>query len=62
MVATLIAECGVCHRTFSADPERVTTANKQPICLSCIDEFNPQRIARGMPPIPCDRTAYEVAA
>ena len=50
--------CGCCKRFFRADYTRVTCADKQPICLSCIDKYNPMRVERGMSPMPVDRTAY----
>lgn len=50
--------CGVCHRSFRAELARVTTANKQPVCLPCIEDANPKREKLGLPPIPFVRDAY----
>jgi len=50
--------CGVCGSSFQAEIARVTTANKQPICLPCINRYNPQRVKLGMPPIPLAIEAY----
>jgi len=50
--------CGCCNSTFRAYLDRVTTANKRPICKTCIEYFNPRRVEIGLPPMPFDRTAY----
>jgi hypothetical protein len=54
-----VFHCGACRRQFRAEISRVTTANKQLLCLSCIEEANPKRIALGMPAIPFCRESYK---
>jgi hypothetical protein len=50
--------CCVCGHNFRAELARVTMANKQPVCLSCIKKANPQRVKLGMSPIPFAADAY----
>lgn len=50
--------CGVCNSTFRAVLSQVTTANKQPICSECIEKYNPLRIAKGLPAMPYNKSAY----
>ena len=50
--------CGHCGGSFRGYLNAVTTANKQPICLGCILEAQPQRVARGLRPIPVNTDAY----
>ena len=51
--------CAVCHQSFRGVISRVTCANKQPICIPCIERYNPERQKVGLGPIPYDRAAYE---
>ena len=50
--------CGCCGRSFRAILSSVTTADKSPVCLPCIEQANPIRLERGMPAIPFSRAAY----
>jgi hypothetical protein len=50
--------CGACMKEFRAVMSRVTTANKTPICSKCIIEYNPKRLAMGLPAMPFDQSAY----
>ena len=51
--------CCNCKQSFRARMDSVTMADKQPVCLKCIEHVNPIRVARGMAPIPFNRAAYE---
>ena len=50
--------CACCHRRFRAYMDSVVTANKQPVCLACVDDAQPKRAKLGLPPIPVVRSAY----
>ena len=50
--------CAVCGVSFRAKMSMVTTANKQPVCLSCIEDANPKRVALGLPAIQYVKSAY----
>ena len=61
--ALVIGSCYTCGRTFSFNPVRVPSIRddkgvRQPVCKSCIDRANPQRIANGLPPITYSEDAY----
>jgi hypothetical protein len=55
--------CVGCGRLFSYNPMRVPSirinGNREPICQSCVDRVNPQRIANGLEPIVPRSDAYE---
>ncbi len=52
--------CAVCNQNFRARMDAVVTANKQPICVTCIKEYNPKRAALGLPPIAYSEDAYDL--
>ena len=51
--------CACCHQSFRARMDRVTCCDKQPICLPCIERYNPERAKLGLVAMPLDRSAYE---
>ena len=53
-----VFRCAACKQQFRALLTGVTTANKQPICLPCIEKANPERIKLGLASIPVNRAAY----
>lgn len=57
-----VFHCGSCTRSFRAEIARVTTANKRAICLSCIENANPERARMGLSLIPLCREAYREEA
>ena len=59
----LIAECINCGRTMTCNPGRVPSIRvngvREPVCRKCIEEANPQRIAKGLEPFVIPEGAYE---
>lgn len=59
------APCIACKVPFLFHPNRVPAAVvngiREPICQACVERANPQRIARGLKPIPILPGAYEPA-
>ena len=57
------ALCYGCRQPFSFNPHRVPSiridGDRRPICRSCVERVNPQRIANGLPPIEPLPGAYE---
>ena len=58
--------CGSCKQIFSYHPNRVpsirdSAGRRQPICRSCIERANPERIKNGLDPIVPLPGAYEPA-
>ena len=57
--------CFGCGRIFSFNPVRVPsitskkTGTREPICQTCVDRANPQRIKNGLPPIVPAADAYD---
>lgn len=49
------APCIGCGNVFSFNPDLVPSVRingvREPICQSCVDRVNPQRKAKGLPPI-----------
>jgi len=61
---SLIGTCGACSRPFVSNPDYVpslrTDDGRQLIfCRDCVEAANPQRAARGLPPIVVHPLAYE---
>lgn len=64
---TCIGTCYCCGATFSFNPNLVPslpahmtrTREKEPVCRSCIESANPDRIAKGLDPIVILPGAYE---
>jgi hypothetical protein len=51
----VMSACLGCRRVFSYNPDLVPSLRvngvKEPVCQSCINRVNPQRIANGLPAI-----------
>jgi hypothetical protein len=51
----VMSACLGCRRVFSYNPDLVPSLRvngvKEPVCQSCVDRVNPQRIANGLDPI-----------
>ena len=66
-VMTLISACYTCGRTFMCSPTRVPsipanltkTGTKEPVCRTCVERANPERIKNGLEPISILEGAYE---
>lgn len=58
MYAVVIAPCILCGQPFSFNPRKVpairnpATGKKEPICRTCHDIANDERVKRGMEPWP----------
>jgi hypothetical protein len=56
-------ECVGCRRLFAFNPDLVPSirvnGTREPICQTCVDRVNPQRIANGLQPIVPLPGAYE---
>jgi len=58
-------ECFGCRRIFSYNPMRVPsirhplTNHREPVCLTCVNRVNPDRIKNGLDPIVPLPGAYE---
>jgi hypothetical protein len=56
-------ECYGCKRFFSFNPDLVPSirinGNREPVCQSCVDAANPQRLKNGLPPIEVLPGAYD---
>ena len=57
------SQCFGCKRFFSYNPKRVPSirinGEREPICRSCVERANPERIKRGLDPIVPAPDAYE---
>ncbi len=53
-----LMSCGNCGEFFRGDYRFVTTANKAPICKSCVEWANPKRKKLGLNPMPFIADAY----
>lgn len=55
--------CVCCGHLFSFNPVKVPSiridGERQPVCRTCIEHANPERIKNGMEPIIPDPEAYE---
>jgi hypothetical protein len=62
---SLIAACGGCGRIFTSNPNLVPVVvvegERIPICRSCVEAANPERVKRGLEPIVIQPGAYEPA-
>ncbi|TAL45546.1 MAG: hypothetical protein EPN91_01945 [Salinibacterium sp.] len=64
---TCMGICYTCRVTFFFNPNTVpslpanltTTGEKEPVCRSCVERANPERIKNGLPPILIIDGAYE---
>lgn len=58
-----MSACAGCKQPFSYNPHRVPSVRingeREPICRSCVERANPQRIANGLDPIEVLPDAYE---
>ena len=62
--AVVLSPCFGCGNTFSYNPHKVPSIRdsddvRQPICRTCVERVNPQRIAIGLPLIVPQPGAYE---
>ena len=70
--AQVFGSCVGCGKTFAYNPHRVpslrvnaktgqedSNAPRQPICRACVEEANPIRVKKGLPPIEINPDAYE---
>jgi len=59
----VMGQCFGCGRLFSFNPNKVPSlrinGERQPICRTCIERANPERIKRGLDPIKILPDAYE---
>lgn len=55
-------ECVRCRQLFTFNPERVPSVvvngTREPLCKTCVEWANPQRIAKGLEPIKVLPGAY----
>jgi hypothetical protein len=63
LVMWVFGPCFCCGRLFSYSASRVPSLPvhgvREPICQACVDRVNPDRIAKGLPPIVPLPGAYE---
>ena len=61
----LTASCIVCGLLFTSNPDLVPVVvldgERHPICRSCVEAANPERIKRGLDPIVIRPGAYDPA-
>lgn len=61
--AMMFGTCANCHLPFSFNPVKVPSVRvngaKEPICKTCIDAANPERVKQGLPPLEYAPDAYE---
>lgn len=61
--AQMFSPCANCGRLFGFNPHRVPSVRingeRRPICKPCIEEINPIREAKGLPPAVVHSDAYE---
>lgn len=61
--AIAFGACFGCGRMFSFNPVHVPSilhkGSREPICLACVNEANPQRVKNGLDPIVPHPEAYE---
>jgi hypothetical protein len=59
----VVGACYGCKRPFSFNADKVPSirinGEREPICQSCVDRVNPQRVANGLEPIVPLPGAYE---
>lgn len=62
---TMHAACYCCKQPFEFHPNKVPSIRvggvREPVCRTCVERANPQRIANGLPPIEILPGAYEGA-
>ncbi len=55
--------CFGCKQPFAYNPMKVPSIRvdgvREPICQTCVDRINPERIKKGLPPIVPAADAYE---
>lgn len=61
--AVCIGTCICCGKTFSFNPVRVPSIRdsknvRQPVCKTCVDRANPERVKKGLPEIKYSEDAY----
>jgi hypothetical protein len=62
--AIAIAPCIACGKLFGFNPHRVPSVvikgTREPICRDCVEQANPERVARGLAPFTVYPDSYEV--
>lgn len=66
-IMTVLGLCYTCGRRMTFSPTLVPslpatltrTGTKEPVCWTCIERANPERIKNGLPPIEILEGAYE---
>jgi hypothetical protein len=65
MVVSVLGPCIGCRELFSFHPNLVPSVRvngvREPICRACVTRANPDRLARGLPPIAVLPGAYDAA-
>ena len=58
---TLTAECGVCDKMFTCNPNYVPSLRAKGIvfCRECVEQANVERVERGMDALPIHPQAYK---
>jgi hypothetical protein len=64
---TVMGFCYTCGAPMTFSPSRVpsvpahltTTGEREPVCRACIERANPERVRKGLAPIPVLPGAYE---
>lgn len=58
-----MSPCASCKRIISYNPNKVPSVRvngeREPVCRSCIERANPERVKRGLPPINILPGAYD---
>jgi hypothetical protein len=58
-----MGECARCRALFAFNPNRVPSVavngTREPICRTCVETANPERLRRGLPAIVILPGAYE---
>lgn len=63
--AFVVSPCCACGQPFTYNPHAVPSARRtpdsprEPICRTCVERANPERIKRGLPPIRILPDAYK---
>lgn len=63
MYALMHSECLGCGKIFAYNPKRVPSLPvngvKEPICLSCVEAANEERLEKGLKPFKIHKDAYK---
>ncbi len=62
MFVSVMAPCITCGTIISCNPKRVPSirvdGKREPVCRTCIERINPQRIEKGLEPFTIHPDAY----